>query len=273
MGQPWGLHVNSLQHNTLESQDRVQQSYVADRPRAAQQTSYAAAQVRQAVDHVATTDQGCDRALMFDQIFEGSQADDLGFTDAVSELLDYPAALSDPMQGAHNSLVIGKPPRADTALCRPSTTAYEWMRSYLCMQGRPVKLLLGLICSDAVSAACASGGLLASLKCPLRCVLILLVCTFCCESSSVALLVCPFACSCQLQSLSVCLRIKITHAHMAGVTCSEFACAPDLRITALCLLSRPQLHARSLARQHAAASCLMPPLWSATAVLEKFSSQ
>ncbi|KAL0045347.1 hypothetical protein WJX82_004386 [Trebouxia sp. C0006] len=107
MGLPWSLHVNSLQHNTLECQDRVQQSYAADRPRAAQQTSYAAAQVRQAVDRAVTTDRGCDGA------FEGAEVEDLGltdaiselldcpedFTDAVSELLDYPAAPSDPMQG------------------------------------------------------------------------------------------------------------------------------------------------------------------------------
>ena len=150
MGLPWSLHVNSLQHNTLECQDRVQQSYAADRPRAAQQTSYAAAQVRQAVDRAVTTDRGCDGA------FEGAEVEDLGltdaiselldcpedFTDAVSELLDYPAAPSDPMQGAHNSLIIGKPLQADTALCTPSPTAYQRMNSYLCMQGRPMKLLL-----------------------------------------------------------------------------------------------------------------------------------
>jgi len=114
----------------------VQQSYAADRPRAAQQTSYAAAQVRQAVDHAVTTDRGCDGA------FEGAEVEDLGFTDAISELLDYPAAPSDPMQGAHNSLIIGKPLQADTALCTPSPTAYQRMNSYLCMQGRPMKLLL-----------------------------------------------------------------------------------------------------------------------------------
>ena len=72
---------------------------------------------------------------------------------------------------------------------------------------------------------CLQLGMLALLKCPLRCVLILLVCTFCCQSSSVALLVCPFACKAVPAAVVVCLPAHhITDAHMAGVMRSEFPC-------------------------------------------------
>ncbi len=135
MGQPWSFHVNPLQHSISDCQDRVQQGYVADRPCAAQQTSYADARVRQAVDNT-VADLGCDGA------FEGAHAENFGAADAVSEQLNYPAALCDPMQGAHIALIIGKLPQADTALHIPSPTADQWMRLHLCMQGRPMKLLL-----------------------------------------------------------------------------------------------------------------------------------
>jgi len=47
----------------------------------------------------------------------------------------------------------------------------------------------------------------------------------------------------------------------------------SLYMTSLCLPPRPQWYARSLTRQHAAASCLIPPFWFAMAVLEELSSQ